>query len=223
MCAYDAQVGILIAIEGVDGAGKQTLTRALARELEDRGKDVIRVGFPRYGESVHADLAAEALRGEHGDLAESVYAMATMFALDRHAALGELQRQINRHDVVILDRYVASNAAYSAARLRQDAEGSVVKWIRELEFERFGLPKPDLQLLVSVPVEIAQARARKREKTDSDRARDSYERDSDLQARTAAIYGQLAEQGWISPWQTVDNSSDATQHANELVNQLFRA
>jgi dTMP kinase len=220
-------VGILIAVEGVDGAGKQTLTRAIARELEDRGKDVIRVGFPRYGESVHADLAAEALRGEHGDLSESVYAMATMFALDRHAALGELQRQINRHDVVLLDRYVASNAAYSAARLRQDAEGEVVKWVRELEFERFGLPKPDMQLLVSVPVEIAQARAKRREKVDQDRARDSYERDSDLQARTAAIYGQLAEQGWISPWHAVSNTAEfagaATQHANELVNQLFRA
>ena len=216
-------MGILIAVEGVDGAGKQTLTRAITHELEDRGKDVIRVSFPRYGESVHADLAAEALRGEHGDLADSVYAMAIMFALDRHAALGDLQRQINRHDVVILDRYVASNAAYSAARMQQDSSGEVVKWIQELEFERLGLPKPDLQLLVSVPVEIAQERARKREVDDSDRARDTYERDVDLQARTAAIYGQLAEEGWISPWQTVDNSSDAAQHANELVNHLFRA
>lgn len=216
-------MGIVIAVEGVDGAGKQTLTRAIAHELEDRGKDVLRLSFPRYGESVHADIAAEALRGEHGDLAASVYAMATMFALDRHAALGDLQRQINRHDVVILDRYVASNAAYSAARMQQDSSGEVVKWVQELEFERFGLPKPDLQLLVSVPVEIAQERARKREVDDLDRARDTYERDMDLQARTAAIYGQLAEEGWISPWHTVDNSSDAAQHANELVNHLFRA
>ncbi|EUA87311.1 thymidylate kinase domain protein, partial [Mycobacterium ulcerans str. Harvey] len=39
------------------------------------------LAFPRYGNSVTADIAAEALHGEHGDLASSVFAMATLFAL----------------------------------------------------------------------------------------------------------------------------------------------
>ena len=41
------------------------------------------LAFPRYGHSVTADLAAEALHGRHGDLSSSVYAMAMLFALDR--------------------------------------------------------------------------------------------------------------------------------------------
>ena len=63
---------------------------------------------------------------------------------------------------VILDRYVASNAAYSAARLRQDATGEAVDWVRRLEYERLHMPAPDWQVLLDVPAELAADRARHR-------------------------------------------------------------
>ena len=72
---------MLIAIEGVDGAGKRTLTEGLRASFEASGRTVAQLAFPRYKSSVHADLAAEALHGEHGDVAQSVYAMALLFAL----------------------------------------------------------------------------------------------------------------------------------------------
>lgn len=81
---------MLIAIEGVDGAGKRTLTQALQTAFAADGKTVATLAFPRYGQSVTADVAAEALHGDHGDLADSVYAMAMLFALDRAAAIDEL-------------------------------------------------------------------------------------------------------------------------------------
>ena len=149
---------MLIVIEGLDGAGKRTLTDGLRTAFQGAGKSVASLAFPRYGQSVHADLAAEALHGRHGDLAESVYAMAMLFALDRAGARDELAGLLDSHDVVLLDRYVASNAAYSAARLHQDADGEVVSWVAELEFGRFGLPEPDHQLLLDVSVELAAER-----------------------------------------------------------------
>ncbi|TSD97345.1 dTMP kinase [Skermania sp. ID1734] len=214
-------MGVLIAIEGVDGAGKQTLSRALTRAWESAGIDVLRMGFPRYGESAHADLAAEALHGEHGDLAASVYGMATLFALDRHGAATDLHRMVNRHDVVLLDRYVASNAAYGAARLGEPGDGPVVKWIRELEIDRLAVPPPTFQILLQVPAEVADKRARQRERNDATRARDSYERDGDLQRRTAEVYAQLAEQRWISDWKVLDGTEDPAQLAADLINQLL--
>ena len=117
---------MLIVIEGLDGAGKRTLPEGLRRAFEAAGKSVATLAFPRYGVSVHADVAAEALHGQHGDLADSVYAMAMLFALDRAGAAGDIAALSTANDVVILDRYVASNAAYSAARLQQDATGEVV-------------------------------------------------------------------------------------------------
>lgn len=203
----------LVVIEGLDGAGKRTLTEGLRGALEAAGRSVATCAFPRYGQSVTADLAHEALHGSHGDLASSVYAMAVLFALDRAGAKDAVAALCDRHDVVILDRYVASNAAYSAARLHQDAAGEVVSWVGELEYGRFGLPEPDHQILLDVPVELAAARARNRAEQDSDRARDAYERDDGLQQRTGAVYAGLAAAGWHGPWSVVAPDVDPARLA----------
>jgi dTMP kinase len=199
---------VLIAIEGVDGAGKRTLSEGLRKAFEAAGMSVATLAFPRYGRSVTADVAAEALHGEHGDLASSVYAMAMLFALDRAAAVGEIEALGRDHDVVILDRYVASNAAYSAARLREDAAGAAVAWVHRLEYERLGLPTPDWQVLLNVSAELAANRARHRAESEPGRARDSYERDDELQQRTGAVYTELATAGWGGRWLVVEAEVD---------------
>ena len=191
---------MLIAIEGVDGAGKRTLTQGLRAAIEAAGQSVASLAFPRYGHSVSADLAAEALHGAHGDLSTSVYAMAVLFALDRAGARDEIGHLQAAYDVVILDRYVASNAAYSAARLHQGARGDVVTWVRELEYERLRLPAADWQVLLDVPAELAAERAEHRANTEADRARDAYERDDDLQRRTGEVYAGLAAAEWCGRW-----------------------
>jgi dTMP kinase len=208
---------VLIAIEGVDGAGKRTLSAGLRGAFEAAGKSVATLAFPRYGQSVPADLAAEALRGEHGDLASSVYAMAMLFALDRAGAVEDIEGARRDHDVVILDRYVASNAAYSAARLHQDPAGEAVAWVDRLEYQRLRLPAPDWQVLLAVPAELAGERARGRAQSEPGRARDSYERDDELQRRTGVVYAGLAAAGWRGRWQVVDADVDPGRLAASLI------
>ncbi|WP_077077338.1 dTMP kinase [Mycobacterium numidiamassiliense] len=210
---------MLIAIEGVDGAGKRTLSEGLRKAFEAAGKSVVTLAFPRYGQSVTADVAAEALHGEHGDLSSSVYAMAMLFALDRAAAVGDIARLTRDHDVVILDRYVASNAAYSAARLHQGAAGEAAGWGRALEFQRLGVPAPDWQILLNVTAELAGQRARDRAETEPGRARDSYERDDGLQQRTGAVYAELAAAGWGGQWLVVDADVDPGRLAAILTSE----
>ena len=205
---------MLIAIEGVDGAGKRTLTQGLRASFEADRKTVASLSFPRYGRSVPADIAAEALHGGHGDLATSVYAMAVLFALDRAGAREEIELLQAEYDVLILDRYVASNAAYSAARLRQRADGDVVGWVRELEYGRLHLPAPDWQVLLDVPAELAAARAEHRAATEAGRARDAYERDDDLQRRTGDIYTELAASDWCGRWSVAGPDVDGASLAN---------
>jgi dTMP kinase len=207
---------VLIAIEGVDGAGKRTLTQGLCTAFEAGGRSVATLAFPRYGQSVAADVAAEALHGQHGDLASSVYAMAMLFALDRAGAAAQIRELCGGHDVVILDRYVASNAAYSAARLHQDAGGEVVDWVHQIEYQRLQLPAPDWQVLLGVSAELAGQRARDRARQDAGRSRDAYERDNELQQRTGAAYAGLAAAGWGGRWLVVDADVDPGQLAARL-------
>lgn len=210
---------MLIAIEGLDGAGKRTLVDGLAAELSARGVGVGRIAFPRYDGDVHGELIADALHGNLGDLPDSVYAMAVLFALDRRAAAPRLASLTARYDVVLCDRYVASNAAYGAARLRQDATGPFVDWVRRFELARIHVPAPAAQLLLRTPVELATTRAGRRATGDPAHARDAYEADSELQQRCATVYEQLAAAGWVSRWLVVD---DAAAHPADVADDLVR-
>ncbi len=131
---------MIISIEGIDGAGKNTLVRALTSRI-----DAATLTFPRYDTSIHAQLAARALHGQMGDLVDSAHGMATLFALDRYGAREVLDRYADSDEVLLLDRYVASNAAYTAARLKDDA---AFDWVYDLEFGQLGLPVPHLQVLL---------------------------------------------------------------------------
>lgn len=201
-------MGRLVVVEGLDGAGKRTLTEALSVALRDAGASVAGIAFPRYGAGVHADLVQDALHGRMGDIGDSVHGMALLFALDRLGARADLLDLLARHDVVLADRYVASNAAYGAARLHQDAGGEFVAWVRALEIDRFDLPEPSAHLLLRVPVEVAASRAAHREDTEA-RARDSFESDDGLQSRCARVYDELAGTGWLAPWHVVDGTVPA--------------
>lgn len=199
-------MGRLVVIEGLDGAGKRTLADALVAALAAAGASVARLAFPRYGEDVHADLVRDALHGELGDMGDSVHGMGLLFALDRLAAKDTMNDLLARHDVLLADRYVASNAAYGAARLGEDADGAFVAWVKALEVDRFGLPVPHAHLLLRVPVDVAAQRAEHRERTESDRRRDRFESDDALQDRCAGVYDQLAAGGWLAPWHVLDGT-----------------
>lgn len=194
------------------------MTGKLTDAWRQDGASVAELAFPRYGVDVHADLVREALHGGHGDLGGSVYGMALLYALDRFGARAEIERLAGEYDVVLLDRYVSSNAAYQAARLDEGVEGDVVSWVRELEIDRFGLPVPDAQVLLAVPVEVAADRAKGRAAADTDRGRDAFETDSELQRRCAGNYERLAAVNWLSPWHRVDGAGelDATELARAI-------
>lgn len=205
---------MIIAIEGIDGAGKATLTRGVAEELQGRGVGVVKRGFPAYGRTQFADFADDALHGRLGDTVDSAWAMALLFALDRRDLFAA--EPIDNAGVLLLDRYVASNAAYSLART---GDPEIVDWIRRTEFGRFELPKPDLTVYLQAPVHLAASRAQGREAVDDTRRRDAYERDGGLQQRTADAYLRLAEEGFGGTWVIVD----ADAPAEESVAQVLQA
>ena len=204
-------MGRLIVIEGLDGSGKATLAAALGAKWTAQGRRVARLAFPRYGDSIFADLCRDSLYGNLGDLSESVHGPALLFALDRRDAADEIRELVANFDIVLLDRYVSSNAAYGAARLGAPATPSEFPvWVRDLEIDRFGIPLPDLQILLDVPPALAQARALRRASESTDRALDTFEADGGLQRRTAAMYAVLAQEHYLSPWRVLRPETDGS-------------
>ncbi|HEX3778304.1 MAG TPA: dTMP kinase [Pseudonocardiaceae bacterium] len=200
-------MGSLVVVEGLDGAGKRTLTDALCAALRAKGARIAQLAFPRYEADLHAQLVRDALHGRLGDLSESVHGMAVLYALDRLGARESMLADLAEHDILLVDRYIASNAAYGAARLHQTWDGEFTHWLTDLELGRFGLLVPDLHLLLRVPVDVAADRAARRERSEPGRQRDKFESDEGLQARCGVVYDQLAANSWLAPWEVLDGAA----------------
>ncbi len=103
--------------------------------------------------------------------------------------------------MLLLDRYVTSNAAYGSARLGGPAvDTGFADWVRDLEVDRFEVPLPDRQMLLATPLAVAAERARDRAANNADRALDSFEADAGLQQRTGAMYRRWPRSDYLSPW-----------------------
>ncbi|MCY4159349.1 MAG: dTMP kinase [Bacteroidetes bacterium] len=143
---------MLIAIEGIDGAGKGTQARQLLERVRKLGYSAKLVAFPRYEDTHSSRMVAAYLNGEFGSLREVPPAFAaTLFALDRMESRSHLEEMQNNHELVIVDRYVSSNLAYQSARISIPERTVFAEWLLDLEYGVYGLPKPDLTFFLDIP------------------------------------------------------------------------
>ncbi len=192
----------LVAIEGIDGSGKGTQAQRLRERLERSGRRVRLVSFPRYAETFFGRAVGDFLNGRFGNLADvHPFLVSLLFAGDRFQSRDLLTEALTTCDVVVLDRYVASNVAHQAAKLDGAARESLVREIEELEYAVFGIPRPDLSILLDLSVPHAQALiARKPPRDYTRRPADIQEADAEYLARVRDLYRQLAqrEAGWTT-------------------------
>ena len=148
--------GKLIAIEGIDGSGKRTQVELLAAALRTRGHSPYSTGFPQYG-SWFGKMVGQFLNGELGPL-ESVdpHFTALLYAGDRYEAKAKLEAALSNGQIVLADRYIASNLAHQTARVAPEKREAFVEWIEHLEYGIYGLPREDLVLYLRVPPLQAQ-------------------------------------------------------------------
>ena len=166
--------GKLVSIEGIDGCGKSTHARLLARWLRSKGYKVIVTDEPTNGPI--GRIIKRILRGE---LKVPVAAEALLFAADRlHHAEKLIIPAMRAGKIVITERYTYSSLTYQAAR------GLQMPWIAKLN-ER--APKPDLAILIDVPAYVAVQRI------EGSRKLDTFEKDLRLQRKVRTIYLQVAK------------------------------
>ena len=146
--------GKLYVIEGVDGSGKATQTEQLYQALLAQGKTVRKVSFPDY-DSPSSSLIKMYLNGEFGNDPQSVNAFATsvFFAVDRFASFRkDWQEFYENGGIIIADRYVTSNLVHQAGKISDTAEKErYIQWLSDLEYNIFGLPKPDCVIFLDMP------------------------------------------------------------------------
>ena len=185
---------MLIVLEGLDGAGKSTQVRLFREYLASVCPTLEYIHFPRYDAPVYGDLIGKFLRGGFGSI-DSVHPqlVALLFAEDRRDAAGLLRSWTDQGHVVVLDRYVYSNIAFQCAKLADPQEAAELRdWILDLEYVRFGIPRPTLNLFLDVPVEFVDAKLRQNRQGGDRRylegKSDIHEADIAFQIRVRDLY-----------------------------------
>lgn len=151
--------GKLIVIDGGDGSGKTEQTkRAIARGAAE-GMPFATLSYPRY-ETKTGIVVKAYLNGEFGPPLEIPAEQASMlYAVDRWASFKEGEfAPLERGVHMIANRYSGSNMGHQGSKIDDPAKRTAFfKWNDELEHGFFGIPRPDLNIVLHVPADISIA------------------------------------------------------------------
>lgn len=189
----------IIVIEGLDGSGKATQTKILADKLIQNGLIVKKLEFPDYS-NPSSSLVKMYLDGRFGDNPEDVnaYAASAFYAVDRVASFLQFWKADYENGSVILsDRYATSNIIYQMSKLDESLWESFIEWQTDFEYNKLGIPQPDLVIYLDVEPEISQKLMEKRYNGDSSK-KDLHEKNLKflLDCRKSAVYA-AKKCGWI--------------------------
>ena len=188
-------MGQLIVIEGTDGSGKSTQFRLMSQRLEKDGVAFKHLVFPRYSEESSA-LIRMYLGGQFGTKPTDVnaYAASSFYAVDRFASYKmDWGKWYEEGGVVLSDRYTTSNAVHQASKESGAAREAYLHWLYDFEYNKLGLPRPDLVIYLDVPTDFTEKLMRHREE-DTNTTADIHEKDLQYLAtcretgRAAAAY-----------------------------------
>ena len=215
-------VAIFVAIEGADGAGKATTARTLAEAIIATGRTATVIAFPQYGNTVGGVTIGRFLAGEL-PVPVTPHAAAVLYALDRFEWRDAILEAAASHDVVVFDRYIASNMAYQGAKMPEGEALAIMEWIMALETGQFALPAPTLSIYLDTPWEMARAMImQKAQRSYTDRSFDEHEADAALQLRVRNNYEAIAAAGLLGPWQIVRASTDgAMRPPMEIASEIL--
>lgn len=188
-----ADSGLFLVIEGTDGSGKSTQYALLRDKLIEAGQDVVEIHFPRYDEP-SSYFVREYLSGKYGTADEvGPYTGSIFYALDRYQAAPEIRDALAQGKVVLCDRYVGSNMAHQGTKFinREERLGYFI-WLDNIEFQMLGIPRPNINFVLTNPYEVIQERLSK--KTDSSthvKGKDVHETDPEHIKKSLEVYADL--------------------------------
>ena len=210
-------MGKLIVFEGTDGSGKSTQFELLAKRLEAEQIGFQRLRFPQYEEPSSA-LIRMYLGGAFGDDPEAVnaYAASTFYAVDRYASYQCVWKDYYQGGgLVVSDRYTTSNAVHQGSKVPEGERAEFFRWLYDLEYDRMGLPRPDLVVLLDMPVELSEQLMRKREQSTGTHA-DIHERDEDYLTKCRDVALHAAK---YYGWRTVSCAKDGAIRGVEDIHE----
>ena len=192
----------LIVVDGVDSSGKETNTNYIYEMIKNEiSENVKKITFPDYNSDSSA-LVKMYLAGEFGTNPSDVspYASSTFYAVDRYASFKkDWGVDFDKDGYIVADRYVTSNMVHQCAKIDDEKEkDKFLSWLDDLEYEKLGLPRPDVVIYLNMPIWAAQKlMAERKNKITGESKKDIHESDiSFLQKSYDNAMSVAKKQGW---------------------------
>lgn len=149
---------MLINIEGTDASGKQTQTKMLVDYYKNKGIKSQLITFPNY-QSDSSALVKMYLKGDFGEKPDDINPKiaSIFFACDRYASFKtDWSHSYEGDTVIVADRYTSSNIIHQASKIDNfEDRMDFVHWLYDLEYNIFGIPKPDIIIFLNMPIEVS--------------------------------------------------------------------
>lgn len=186
--------GKLIVFDGPDGSGKATQTKLLVSRLRRDGVRVRTLDFPQYEKNFFGKFLKKCLHGKYGDFPKlDAHIASVLYAADRFESKKTIERWLHDGYTVILDRYVSANQIHQGGKIPNARKrGKFLSWLDTMEYEVFGIPRPDRVIYLSVPVEFSLSLLRSEKEADVVESDRMYLENS---TRTAEWLSK--KQGWV--------------------------
>ena len=154
----------------------------------------------------------------------NAYAASTFFSVDRYASYRtDWGAAYERGELILSDRYTTSNAVHQGSKVPEAELPAFFDWLYDLEYNKLGLPRPDLVIYLDVDVETSLARMERRQLKHHTQA-DIHEKDAAYLERCLRV-GHLAaaHYGWrVVPFQK-DGEVRALAEKHEEIFQIVRS
>ena len=179
--------GKLIVIDGTDGSGKATQVALLEKRLKKEGKMVKIVDFPEYYKNFFGAFIGHCLSEQYYNWINVHPKIASvLYAADRNESSDQIRDWLKKGYVVIANRYVSANQIHQGGKIKSAKKrNDFIKWLDQMEYEVFGIPRPDITIYLSLPLNIVLQLLKDRDSSKMHRAylkkkKDVYESDVDF-------------------------------------------
>jgi len=179
---------LIIAIEGLDQAGKKTQTEMLVKALRRSKIKTAVFSFPDYSTTIGKEIKRY-LYGKRKFPPEIIH---YLYAANRHEKLDEIKKASSKNSVLVMNRYYHSNLVYGIAN------GLKEKWLQKLEE---GLPKADLVIVLDASQNDSFSRKKSK--------RDRFEKNKNFLKKISRIYRRLAKK---HRWKMVSPGTKQNTH-----------
>ncbi|MGP1363174.1 MAG: dTMP kinase [Bacteroides sp.] len=203
---------MFIALEGTDGCGKSTQGRLLINYLQAEGLKVSFYHFPVLVQGgVFGSLLASYLRGELGSMQSlPPKLIGALYAANRNDFQYTMRTELAAGNIIVADRYFASNLAYAGAKLTEPSEREeLIRWLIRTDLVEFGNLEPDCTLFFDAPLSFSMQVNRERQLQNSTSERsytagkqDIHEAKWEYQQQVQNIYRTLGD--YLNHYNTIN-------------------